>query len=74
VPDRRTGVDVGVWLRGLALERYEQAFRDNAIDAEVLPRLTADDLMDIGITVVGHRRKLLDAINALRAGGEAPPP
>jgi class 3 adenylate cyclase len=67
------GVDVEAWLRGLGLGQYEQAFRDNAIDPEILPRLTADDLKDIGVTVVGHRRKLLDAIDALRAAAEAPP-
>jgi hypothetical protein len=66
-------VDIAAWLRGLGLERYEPVFRDNEIDAAVLPRLTADDLKDMGVTVVGHRRKLLDAIAALRAGGEAPP-
>src|SRR4051812_7076302 len=68
------GVDVGAWLRGLGLERYEQAFRDNDINAAVLPRLTADDLKDLGVTLVGHRRRLLDAIDALRADGGAPPP
>ncbi len=66
-------MDVGAWLRGLGLGRYEQAFRENEIDAEVLPRLTADDLRDMGVSIVGHRRKLLDAIDALRAGSEAPP-
>ena len=30
-------MDIGGWLRGLGLERYEQAFRDNEIDEEVLP-------------------------------------
>ena len=30
-------VDIGAWLRGLGLERYEEAFRDNAIGADVLP-------------------------------------
>ena len=62
-------MDVGAWLRGLGLERYEQAFRDNEIDAAVLPRLTADDLKDMGVAVVGHRRRLFDAIDALRAAG-----
>ena len=47
--------------------QYEQAFRDNAIDAEVLPRLTAEDLRELGVVPVGHRRKLLDAVVALRA-------
>jgi hypothetical protein len=41
-------MDVGDWLRGLGLAQYEAAFRDNAIDGDVLPRLTADDLRDIG--------------------------
>src|SRR3954452_22462248 len=63
-----TGVDVEDWVRGLGLERYEQAFRDNDIDADVLPELTADDLTGLGITSVGHRRKLLAAIAALRSG------
>jgi len=58
-------VDIVAWLRELGLERYEQAFRRNEIDAEILPKLTADDLKDIGVTIVGHRRKLLEAIAAL---------
>src|SRR4051794_2925204 len=62
------GVDVEAWLRGLGLGQYEQAFRDNAIDAEVLRELTADDLRDLGVSLVGHRRKLLAAIAALREG------
>ena len=59
-------MDIADWLRSLGLEQYEPAFRDNAIDSAVLPRLTPDDLKDIGVTQVGHRRKLLDAIAALR--------
>jgi hypothetical protein len=60
-------MDTCAWLRGLGLERYEQAFRENAIDEAILPKLTAQDLKDLGVTVVGHRRILLDAITALRA-------
>ena len=60
-------MDVVAWLRGLGLERYEAAFRDNDVDGEVLPELTADDLISIGVTSVGHRRKLLAAIAALGA-------
>ena len=67
-------MDVDAWLRGLGLERYEQTFRDNEIDAAVLPRLTADDLKDMGVTVVGHRRRLLDAIAALRGAEASPAP
>jgi class 3 adenylate cyclase/tetratricopeptide (TPR) repeat protein len=51
---------------GLGLERYEATFQDNDVDGEILPNLTADDLKDLGITSVGHRRHLLGAIAALR--------
>ena len=60
-------MDLGGWLRSLGLERYEAAFRENEIDNTVLPNLTADDLKDLGVSIVGHRRKLLDAIGAMRA-------
>src|SRR5258705_10756901 len=63
-------MDVAAWLRGLGLEQYARAFRDNDVDGEVLPELTADDLIAIGVTSVGHRRKLLAAIAAL---GTEPP-
>jgi class 3 adenylate cyclase/predicted ATPase len=59
-------VDIAAWLHGLGLQQYEQAFRENAIDATVLPELTAQDITDIGISPVGHRRRLLAAIAALR--------
>jgi|SRR5271166_1420288 len=58
-------MDVGEWLRGLGLGQYEDRFRDNRIDAEVLPQLTADDLKDIGVAAVGDRRRLIAAIAAL---------
>ncbi|MGH6903839.1 MAG: SAM domain-containing protein, partial [Geminicoccaceae bacterium] len=64
---------VSSWLRDLGLADYSQAFHANDIDAEVLPRLTAEDLTAIGVSSVGHRRKLLNAIAALRdAGAPAP--
>jgi hypothetical protein len=63
-------MDVAAWLKNLGLDQYEAAFRDNAIDGDVLPGLTSDDLKDIGVTIVGHRRKLLDAIVALSAPPE----
>jgi class 3 adenylate cyclase/predicted ATPase len=56
------------WLRSLGLEQYEETFRQNAVDETVLPSLTAEDLKDLGVSLVGHRRKLLDAIAALRTG------
>src|SRR5271169_3468222 len=67
-------MDIGGWLRSLGLERYEAAFRENEIDDAVLPSLTAEDLKDLGVGVIGHRRKLLDAIAAVRAEASAPTP
>ena len=58
-------MDVAAWLRGLGLEQYAPAFHDNDVDGEVLAELTANDLISIGVTSVGHRRKLLAAIAAL---------
>jgi hypothetical protein len=66
-------MDLGGWLRSLGLERYEGAFRENDIDETVLTNLTAEDLKELGVTAIGHRRKLLDAIAALRADATAGP-
>src|SRR5271167_2408426 len=63
-------MDVGGWLRSLGLDQYEANFRENKIEADVLPRLTADDLKEIGVSPVGDRRRLLDAIASL--AGAAP--
>ena len=57
---------VADWLRALGLERYEAAFRENDVDAELLLGLTDNDLKDIGVNSLGHRRRLLEAIAALR--------
>src|SRR5215475_440225 len=58
-------MDIAAWLDSLGLGQYEQAFRENEIDERVLPNLTAEDLKDLGVKLVGHRRRLLDAIAAL---------
>jgi class 3 adenylate cyclase/predicted ATPase len=67
-------MDIVVWLRGLGLGKYEAAFRQNDIDETVLPNLTAEDLKELGVASLGHRRNLLDAIAALRtdASGKVP--
>ena len=66
-------MDIGGWLRSLGLERYEAAFRENEITEKVLPNLTAEDLRDLGVVIVGHRRTLLNAIAILRAYANALP-
>src|SRR6476646_1118048 len=72
-----TPVDVGAWLRELDLEQYEAACRANGVSGEDLCHLTAEDLEGLGVAAIGHRRRLLVAIEALRltsmpAGGPAP--
>jgi hypothetical protein len=47
-------MDLGEWLRGLGLEQYEAAFRENEITDKVLPNLTAEDLKELGVDVVGQ--------------------
>ena len=60
-------INVADWLRSLGLEQYAEAFRNNDLDGEVLPEVNADDLIAIGVTSIGHRRKLLAAIAALKS-------
>jgi hypothetical protein len=60
-------MDVASWLRSLGLEQYEAAFRENGVDETVLSKLTAEDVKDLGVTAVGHRRKLVEAIAVLRS-------
>src|ERR1700732_3172253 len=73
-------MDVGGWLRSLGLGQYEAAFRENEIDDEVLPNLTAEDLRELGVAILGHRRKMLAAIaelcrsSAPAALANTPPP
>ena len=57
--------EVAEWLKALALSHYEAAFREKKVDAEVFAGLTADDLRELGVSSIGHKRKLLDAIAAL---------
>jgi hypothetical protein len=58
-------MDIGSWLRSLGLGQYEATFRDNKIAADLLPRLTDAGLKDVGVSALGDRLRLLDAIAAL---------
>jgi hypothetical protein len=71
-------MDVGDWLRGLGLAQYEAAFRDNEVDGKILPKLTAEDLKEMGVATVGHRRAIgglasLDKSNRQATGGRRSP-
>ena len=59
-------MNVRVWLRGLGLGRYEEKFRENKIDFDVLADLTDGDLQELGVPL-GDRRRLLRAIAELGA-------
>ena len=66
-------MDVGAWLRSIGLAQYEELFRQNDIDAEVLGDLTDADLEKLGLTL-GHRKRLLKAIEAVTGSSPALPP
>ena len=67
-------MDIGIWLRGLGLERYEAVFRENDIEVDALPELTEPHFKELGVSL-GHRLKMLRAIRELAGGGavKAPP-
>ena len=71
---RRADLNLDAWLADIGLGQYAQLFHSNDIDGEMLSRLTADDLKDIGVTSVGHRKKMLDAISAISAVPAPLPP
>ena len=55
---------IGPWFAAIGLPQYAQAFRANDIDATLLPGLSAEDLKEIGVASLGHRKIILDAIAA----------
>jgi predicted ATPase/class 3 adenylate cyclase len=61
------------WLEKLGLGQYAQRFTENDIDFNILIDLTDQDLEKIGVTSVGHRRKLLRAIANLKVDEEITP-
>ena len=67
-------MDVGTWLRALGLSQYARAFAEHDIDSEALGELTADDLKELGVASLGHRKKLLAAISHAPASGVQPVP
>ena len=60
-------MDIAAWLGSLGLPQYAAAFAENDITEALLPKLTGEDLKDLGVTSIGHRRLLLDAIATLTA-------
>ena len=58
-------LNVDDWLRDIGFAQYAEMFRANDIDGSLLDRLTGNDLKDIGVASLGHRKRLLEAIAAL---------
>ena len=58
---------VKVWLQALDLGQYAAAFEENELELDQLIDLTDEDMKDLGVTVMGHRKKLFRAIKALPA-------
>ncbi len=66
-------MDLGDWLRSLGLGQYAQRFAENDISFALLPDLTDQDLKELGVSSLGHRRQLLRAIAELnRVEKDAP--
>jgi len=65
--------EIGAWLEALHLGQYAQAFAEHDIDGTLLAQLSTDDLREIGIASLGHRKRILAAIAAAR-DGEPPSP
>jgi class 3 adenylate cyclase len=70
--DAEGRMDVAAWLEGLGLAQYAAAFAENDITEALPPKLTGEDLDDLGVTLIGHRRILLDAIAVLTVGSSVP--
>src|ERR1700756_1405049 len=64
---RTTTADLAEWLGRHGLGQYAKTFAENSIDYSVLPDLTENDLEKIGVSSLGHRKKLLRAIEVLTA-------
>uniref|UniRef100_A0A8C9CHG2 SH3 and multiple ankyrin repeat domains 2 n=1 Tax=Phocoena sinus TaxID=42100 RepID=A0A8C9CHG2_PHOSS len=60
-----TKPDVADWLESLNLGEHKEAFMDNEIDGSHLPNLQKEDLIDLGVTRVGHRMNIERALKQL---------
>ena len=58
---------VAAWLQELGLGQYAATFEENELELDQLIDLNDEDMKDLGVTVMGHRKKLFRAINAIPA-------
>ena len=59
--------DVQQWLNSIGLGQYADAFEENAIEWDLLPGLSSEELKEIGVGPLGHRKRILDAVGTLAA-------
>lgn len=59
--------DIRRWLEELNLGQFAESFAANGIELSLLPDLNNDDLKDMGVARVADRKKVLNAIAALKA-------
>ncbi|MGI9400808.1 MAG: SAM domain-containing protein, partial [Rhizobiaceae bacterium] len=65
--------NIASWLTEIGLGEYADAFIENAVDDDLLPHLTNDDLRELGVAKLGDRKKILLAIEGIGAGTEVSP-
>src|SRR5437763_13803194 len=61
----RTNTNLAEWLGRHGLGQYAKTFAENNVEYPLLPDLTENDLEKLGVSSLGHRKKLLRAIEAL---------
>ncbi|XP_074982688.1 ephrin type-A receptor 7 isoform X6 [Caretta caretta] len=67
-PDFTTFCSVGEWLQAIKMERYKDNFTAAGYNSlESVARMTIDDVMSLGITLVGHQKKIMSSIQTMRA-------
>uniref|UniRef100_A0AAQ4PX66 Caskin-2 n=1 Tax=Gasterosteus aculeatus aculeatus TaxID=481459 RepID=A0AAQ4PX66_GASAC len=61
-----TPADLGEWLAAIGLSQYQKRLCENGYDSITIVRdVTWEDLQEIGITKLGHQKKLMLAVKRL---------
>ncbi|XP_051265832.1 ephrin type-A receptor 7 isoform X2 [Dicentrarchus labrax] len=67
-PDFTAFRSVGEWLEAIKMERYRDNFTAAGYSSlESVARMSIEDVMSLGITLVGHQKKIMSSIQTMRA-------
>uniref|UniRef100_A0A8C7YED1 Ephrin type-A receptor 7 n=1 Tax=Oryzias sinensis TaxID=183150 RepID=A0A8C7YED1_9TELE len=67
-PDFAAFRSVGEWLEAIKMERYRDNFTAAGYSSlESVARMSIEDVMSLGITLVGHQKKIMSSIQTMRA-------